>query len=79
MVSGKGGESGEGGYEPETQQVGATALLHAGTIYSSKNHQCGAGRGLSPKEIFEVTLEISKTGVWVREPLLCFIHVANPY
>lgn len=79
MVSGKGGESGEGGYELETQQAGATALLHAGTIYSSKNHQCGAGRGLSPKEIFEVTLEISKTGVWVREPLLCFIHVANPY
>lgn len=79
MVSGKGGVSGEGGYEPETQQVGATALLHSGTIYSSKNHQCGAGQGLSPKEIFEVTLEISKSGVWVREPLLCFIHVANPY
>ena len=79
MVSGKGGESGEGGYEPETQQVGATALLHSGTIYSSKNHQCEAGQGLSPKEIFEVTLEISKSGVWVREPLLCFIHVENPY
>lgn len=63
MVLGKGREPGEGRYEPETQQVGATALLHAGTICSSKNHQCAAGRGLSPKEIFEVTLEISKTGV----------------
>lgn len=63
MVSGKGGEPGEGRCEQETQQVGATALLHAGTICSSKNHQCGAGRGLSPKEIFEVTLKISKTGV----------------
>lgn len=62
-VLGKAGEPGEGRYEPETQQVGATALLHAGTICFSKNHQCGAGRGLSPKKIFEVTLEISKTGV----------------
>lgn len=72
MVSGREGVLGREGMSQKPSRQGRQLCFMQAQL--PQESPVWGRPGTVTQRDFEVTLEISKTGVWVREPLLCFIH-----